>query len=342
MKWFKHFTNWHEDRDIRESISVFGLQAYSFYCIIKEIYGLYYNDLDEEGFLKIQLMEVAKKCHISRKQVINILDFFQKKVRMQYKNEGDYIYIKVPEFIRLAGSWRIRAEGQNVTPHREESEPLKKEERKKKEEEGKKKEEERIKAEEKDRCFFNESMEILNYLNKKCRKGFTQNTLILNMLKDGKQKNDFIKIIDNKTNDPFFVKNPRLLNPVTLFKSEHFEIYLNETGEKITVRNTDIKEKYMNFLKSELSEVQAELFSLMSYFDIDDEVEDEDKEFFYSDYACIQIVDTGIYFFTITDDLYRYKSIIDKIELKTARKCYVTTYVPEDFIKKIEEMECEK
>jgi len=179
MKWYKHFTDWHTDRDIRESIRVFGLQAYSFYCIIREIYGLYYNDIDNEGFLKIQNIEVAKRCHISIKQVRNILDFFQKKERMLYRIDGSDIYIKVPEFIRLAGSWRIRVEERNVTPNREESEPLNKE--------VVKKEDKEIEVEkENNESMIKDSYEILSYLNKKCKKHFTQNTLILNMLKDGK------------------------------------------------------------------------------------------------------------------------------------------------------------
>lgn len=45
-------------------------------------------------------------------------------------------------------------------------------------------------------------------------------------IKEGYKFDDFVKVIDNKINDPHFVKNPQYFNPATLFGGK-FDVYLN-------------------------------------------------------------------------------------------------------------------
>ncbi|MHB9098538.1 MAG: conserved phage C-terminal domain-containing protein, partial [Syntrophales bacterium] len=47
-------------------------------------------------------------------------------------------------------------------------------------------------------------------------------------LKDGGSLADCRKIIDTKMQDPYFQANPKYLNPRTLFRSSHWDLYLNE------------------------------------------------------------------------------------------------------------------
>lgn len=84
MKWFKHFTDGYNEKDIKEGIRIFGIHAYSFYYILNEIYGLYYNELDNDGFLTIEYLELEKAAHLRRNKVILLLKFFEKKNRLIY------------------------------------------------------------------------------------------------------------------------------------------------------------------------------------------------------------------------------------------------------------------
>ncbi|WP_075780209.1 conserved phage C-terminal domain-containing protein [Marinitoga sp. 1137] len=85
--------------------------------------------------------------------------------------------------------------------------------------------------------IYNVAIEILDYLNEKANKKFkpTKGNLkyINARLKEKYQKEDFFKVIDLKVkqwiNDP---KMKQYLRPSTLFNSEKFDSYLNESFEK--------------------------------------------------------------------------------------------------------------
>ncbi|AEX84754.1 DnaD-like replication initiation protein [Marinitoga phage MPV1] len=94
----------------------------------------------------------------------------------------------------------------------------------------------------KDTDIYNVAIEILDYLNEKANKKFkpTKGNLkyINARLKEKYQKEDFFKVIDLKVkqwiNDP---KMKQYLRPSTLFNSEKFDAYLNESLE--SNENTD-------------------------------------------------------------------------------------------------------
>ena len=76
------------------------------------------------------------------------------------------------------------------------------------------------------------AQQVLDYLNLKLDKNYRKNDEIIFRLKDGYTVKDCNTIIDNKIQDPYFIKNPRYLNPVTLFRQSHFDVYLNDIPPK--------------------------------------------------------------------------------------------------------------
>lgn len=71
--------------------------------------------------------------------------------------------------------------------------------------------------------------EVLEYLNSKLNKRYRKDDEIIARLKDGYSVSDCKAIIDNKMQDPYFIENKKYLNPVTLFRRSHFDVYLNDT-----------------------------------------------------------------------------------------------------------------
>lgn len=339
MKWYKHFTDWHTDSDINEGIRIYGMNAYSVHCILREIYGFYYNKLDDEGFLEIELQEIAKKCHINQKKVEEILDFFQEKSRIIYERKGKYIKVKVPEFIRLAGAWRIRTQDQNVTPNREASARLKEEE------EIRRKEDKII-----DQEFMleSDSREILQKLNKTYNKKFWSIDFIKERLREeGRDKEKFFKIIETKKNDNFFIENKRLYNPHTLFKKEYFEKYLNEAeivddkynnenNNKKFIETEEMRKQYFEYMKNELAELQVELWCIISKYDIDDLIEELKLGEFLNDILCVKLDEKEIIYFSINAKPQIYRIIFEEIKEKTNINYEYQYLVPEEFYKIIE------
>ncbi len=74
-----------------------------------------------------------------------------------------------------------------------------------------------------------EALTVLSYLNEKTGRKYRDTSHIAARLKDGGTVDDCRKIINNKLKDPFFIENPKHLNPVTLFRKSHWDTYLNET-----------------------------------------------------------------------------------------------------------------
>lgn len=73
-----------------------------------------------------------------------------------------------------------------------------------------------------------ESQEVLAYLNEKKGSHFKDVSNIRARLKDGGTVEECKRIIDSKLKDPFFLENPKYLNPDTLFRKKHWDKYLNE------------------------------------------------------------------------------------------------------------------
>lgn len=73
------------------------------------------------------------------------------------------------------------------------------------------------------------SEEILSYLNKKTGKKYRNKKHIEARLNNGATAEDCKRVIDAKIADPYFVANPKYLNPETLFRPSNFDRYSNET-----------------------------------------------------------------------------------------------------------------
>jgi uncharacterized phage protein (TIGR02220 family) len=77
----------------------------------------------------------------------------------------------------------------------------------------------------------NNAVLILNHLNHKAGRKFSDTKQIVKMLKAGKQVDQFLQIIDTKLFDPFFTENPQYFNPTTLFRESHWDTYINQKRE---------------------------------------------------------------------------------------------------------------
>lgn len=108
MKWFKHFTNWHTDMDICDAVRKFGHLGYTFFIILKEIYGANFNECDESGYLRVTTATMCDKMHIKAKTLPKLFNFFLERKQLEYWYENEFVAFKIPEFIRLASNWEKR------------------------------------------------------------------------------------------------------------------------------------------------------------------------------------------------------------------------------------------
>jgi len=98
---------------------------------------------------------------------------------------------------------------------------------------------------------------VIRYLNKVTGKGFSEKIstknadIIRARLNEGAKEEDFIKIIDNKSQDPYFQDNPRYMRPSTLFRRCHWEDYLNETTGKKKDKKQSRREEIRKRLEDE-------------------------------------------------------------------------------------------
>lgn len=78
------------------------------------------------------------------------------------------------------------------------------------------------------RDFKKESQKVLDYLNEKFHRKFSDSSQIITRLKQGGTVEQCKQIIDTKSHDPHFQKNPHLFCPATLFRKSHWDTYLNQ------------------------------------------------------------------------------------------------------------------
>jgi len=77
--------------------------------------------------------------------------------------------------------------------------------------------------------YSEDALKVLSHLNEKTGRKYKLSKHIEARLKDGATVEDCKKVIDAKIADPYFIKNPKYLNPVTLFRPGNFDKYKNET-----------------------------------------------------------------------------------------------------------------
>jgi len=119
--------------------------------------------------------------------------------------------------------------------------------------------------------YVSDSLIVLSYLNSKTGKKYRNTKEILSRLAQGHTVDEFKKIIDTKSVDPFFVENPQHMNPVTLFRKSHFDNYLNQNPEDFKKKcgnqigayrqepeDVDLVAKFMDKFPEELEPLRKE------------------------------------------------------------------------------------
>jgi uncharacterized phage protein (TIGR02220 family) len=83
--------------------------------------------------------------------------------------------------------------------------------------------------ERKEDIYRQNALQILSYLNDKTGKKYRTAKHIEARLKTGATVDDCKRVIDTKILDPYFIANPKYLNPETLFRPSNFDRYSNES-----------------------------------------------------------------------------------------------------------------
>ncbi len=271
MKWFKHFTDWHRDPDVCDGYTFFSHLSYVFFQCLREAYSEFYDLRDDYGFIRLSLVNISRRCHARPGKILRLFSFFQERNRISYRIEDTFVFFQVHEFDKLVGHWRQRRENTEGAPlvHGHGDEEKKKEEEKR----------EDVKKEEKkgEDTVESVSREIMEYFNKKTGKCLNDHGLIAALLKEGRQKEDFFRIIDLKAADPFFQKNRKLYNLRTLFAGDRFDTYLAEyhdsrqdspaAGSAAPATELNfwaVKSAYFHFLKKEHAPMQDNMRDLIA------------------------------------------------------------------------------
>lgn len=76
--------------------------------------------------------------------------------------------------------------------------------------------------------YSQNALKVLSYLNDKTGKRYRVTKYIMARLKDGATIEECKNVIDTKIADPYFIKNPKYLNPETLFRPSNYDRYKNE------------------------------------------------------------------------------------------------------------------
>jgi len=77
--------------------------------------------------------------------------------------------------------------------------------------------------------YSQNALKVLSYLNEKTGKHYRVTKNIIARLKDGATVEECQNVIDIKIADPYFIQNPKYLNPETLFRPSNFDRYKNES-----------------------------------------------------------------------------------------------------------------
>lgn len=80
-----------------------------------------------------------------------------------------------------------------------------------------------------DNIYSQNALKVISYLNEKTGKHYRTTKYIFARLKDGATVEDCQSVINVKIADPYFIQNPKYLNPETLFRPSNFDRYKNES-----------------------------------------------------------------------------------------------------------------
>lgn len=109
MEWFKHSTGSHDDPDISDAWDKFGDSGIVVFWVMLEIYGQEFSHLTDAGELRVSRAFIRRKMRRSWAAVLPKLCHYRERGRILFREDGDFVYIKIPKFIKLASTWTIRA-----------------------------------------------------------------------------------------------------------------------------------------------------------------------------------------------------------------------------------------
>lgn len=201
------------------------LWAFWTYCLLKAthhefnaIVGLQTVHLMPGQFI-FGLLVASKETGLSIQEIRTVLDFLKKAGNLTIKSTNKFSIITVI-------NWHIyQSEGADI--NKQSNKPLTNKEQHTKTEEHKK------------YLYRENSQTVLAYLNEKTGKRFRDASFIEARLKAGATVGECWRIIDAKTQDPYFRDNPRYLNPRTLFRASHWDQYLNESIPAVEGKRSD-------------------------------------------------------------------------------------------------------
>ena len=97
------------------------------------------------------------------------------------------------------------------------------------------------------------------------------------------------------------------------------------------------RKKYFEYMKNEMAGLQAELWYIISYYDIDDYIEEAKLGEFINDIVCVKNDKTSTVYFLITQKFNMYLRIFELIKEKTKIDYEYQYEVPEEFLVRKEE-----
>ena len=115
MKWFKHFSDAHNDPDLVVARDKFGDAAWVIYWTILEMYAKEFDKASAEngGKLLLSWSDFRLKTRYKAKSIQNVIGFYQRKSKMKVEWEGEYMVVQIPRFIELADDYTRKHRKQN-------------------------------------------------------------------------------------------------------------------------------------------------------------------------------------------------------------------------------------
>jgi uncharacterized phage protein (TIGR02220 family) len=223
--YFSHDANARNDLKISAMISKYGMEGYGRFWVIVEV-------LRESKEFEIEQKQyaysaLAKQMQCTIEQVQEFVNDCINEFSL-LKSDGEKIWsdslkkrmaAKKEIIEKRRQSANLRWSNAKAMQMQCESNAIKGKERKGKERKEKNKEKNIEK---------NSAKELLEYLNARTGRKYKNTSEIQKRLSEGHTADECRKIIDTKIMDPYFIENPKYLNPITLFRAIHFDQYLNE------------------------------------------------------------------------------------------------------------------
>ena len=223
MKWFKHFSNSRRDIFIQELMAEFGHKGYAVWFMLIEIIAEDSNR-DLSGHITISEKLLAKELGLKSVGLRNILSFCHEQTKFSVTYENNKVIINFPKIKDIKDNYTkdLQATNKRLAPYKDKD---------------KDKEEEKIrepaslvvgngkivKKPKPQPKPTEQGLSLTNYFLEQLQKTYPRTKPNINtwacdfdvMLRNGKNYDDLIKVIDYNHKDPFWVtvvKSPTKVN----------------------------------------------------------------------------------------------------------------------------------